>query len=318
MLVYRGLTTDQESRPASHNAPMKDEDGAEEALTDVSARISDHLPLDLDNLRRLFQPLGEPPPGDWLDIHDEPGQTFEEYLLSDPTTSHSLRRIIYVQPLGPFTPSQRAVVDATADFLSRYFQLPLRVSNDWPESLVPEDARRRHPDWGVEQILTDFVLYDLLKPRLPDDAAAYLALTAIDLWPGEGWNFVFGEASIEDRVGVWSIHRYGDPSGGEGAFRLCLLRTLKTATHEAGHLFSMDHCTAYACNMGGSESLAESDRGPLALCPECLAKLCWATQCDPIARYRQLIDFCRTYGLTAEQSFYEHCLQTLVGAPSEP
>jgi hypothetical protein len=26
----------------------------------------------------------------------------------------------------------------------------------------------------------------------PADALAYLALTASDLWPGEGWNFVFG------------------------------------------------------------------------------------------------------------------------------
>lgn len=39
-----------------------------------------------------------------------------------------------------------------------------------------------------------------------------IAFTNADLWPGEGWNYVFGQASLADHVGVWSIHRYGDPS----------------------------------------------------------------------------------------------------------
>ncbi len=38
-----------------------------------------------------------------------------------------------------------------------------------------------------------------------------LALTTSDLWPGEGWNFVFGQASLSERVGVWSLHRLGNP-----------------------------------------------------------------------------------------------------------
>jgi len=267
--------------------------------------------MNLDSLRKLFTELGEPQPGDWLDAHDEPGQTYREYRASSPVTARDDRRAIYIQPLGSFTGAQLAIVDATADFLRRYFQLPVKVMEPWSDSIVPAKARRRHPEWGVEQILTEYVLDELLVPSVPKDAAACLALTATDLWPGGGWNFVFGQAAIDDRVGVWSIHRNGEPDEGEDAFRLCLLRTIKTASHETGHMFSMLHCTAYGCNMGGSNSMEESDRGPLACCPECLAKLWWATNGDLLTRYRELIEFCTRHNLSAERMFYQKCLDAL-------
>ena len=138
-----------------------------------------------------------------------------------------------------------------------------------------------------------------------------IAFTAADLWPGEGWNYVFGQASLGDRVGVWSIHRYGDPGRGDEAFRRCLLRTLKTATHETGHMFSMAHCTLYECNMCGSNHLPEADRHPLELCPHCLAKLCYATGAKPAKRFQELIEFYKAHGLKAEQEFCEKSLDAL-------
>ena len=38
-----------------------------------------------------------------------------------------------------------------------------------------------------------------------------------------------GEANLPQHTGVWSIYRNGDP---ETDFRLCLSRTLGTASHE--------------------------------------------------------------------------------------
>ncbi len=59
-------------------------------------------------------------------------------------------------------------------------------------------------------------------------------------------------------MGVWSIYRNGDPRQGDDAFRLCLRRTIKTATHETGHMFSMYHCTLFECNMCGSNHRVEN------------------------------------------------------------
>ncbi len=65
-----------------------------------------------------------------------------------------------------------------------------------------------------------------------------------------------------------------------------------------------------------SNSLPESDRRPLALCPECMAKVCWAAQADPIERYRKLAAFCREQKLSAEAEFYEKSLRALGVEPA--
>src|SRR6185369_17617532 len=112
-----------------------------------------------------------------------------------------------------------------------------------------DPASRRSLDTGSPQLLTSYILNEILKQRLASDAVASIAFTATDLWPGEGWNFVFGQAMLHDRVGVWSIARFGDPGKSPEDFQRALLRTLKIAVHETGHMLSMAHCTAYRCVM---------------------------------------------------------------------
>jgi archaemetzincin len=266
-----------------------------------------------ETLRPLHSRLGKPKPGDWLDRHREPGQTFAQYLRCSPVTPRGARRVIYIQPLGDFNRTQRKIVRKTADFMALYFNRPVKVLKELPLSVIPARARRAHPTWGDKQVLTTYVLDNVLKPKLPKDAASLIAFTTSDLWPGKGWNFVFGQASLRERVGVWSIYRNGDPEKDDAGFRLCLLRTMKTATHELGHMFSMQHCTAYECNLCGSNHRKESDRRPIALCPECLPKVCWATQAAPAPRFRKLADFCADAGLEDEAFFYRKSANALEG-----
>ena len=272
------------------------------------------LPATFAKLLPLHTKLGPPQPGDWLAEHKEPGQSYSQYVRGQPKRVERKRRVIYVQPLGEFDPAQRKVLDRTAKFLGIYFQLLVKVRKDLSLDAIPASARREHPSWHVHQILSTYVLNDVLRPRLPADACAYLALTTSDLWPGRDWNFVFGQASLSERVGVWSIARNGDPHGDDAAFRLCLLRTLKTASHETGHMFSMQHCTFYECNMCGSNHREEADRRPLWLCPHCLAKLCHATGADPVQRFKDLLAFSQREGLKPEQEFYAKSLAILEGA----
>jgi archaemetzincin len=71
-----------------------------------------------------------------------------------------------------------------------------------------------------------------------------------------------------------------------------------------GHMFSMPHCTAFECNMCGSNNREESDRRPLAECPQCMAKICWTCEIDPATRYEKLAAYCRKRGLRGEAEFY--------------
>lgn len=268
----------------------------------------DMLPSDYAKLLPLHLKLGKPRSGDWLKQHYELGQTYQQYLHCHPVRADE-RRTIYVQPLGEMNPTQKRIVDLAAEFLGVYYQLPVTVRKNLPLNAVPTTARRQKDDSDHEQILTTYVLEKVLKPRLPKDAVAMIAFTTYDLWPGIGWNYVFGQASWADRVGVWSIHRYGDPDADANVFRFCLLRTLKTATHETGHIFSMSHCTLYECNMCGSNHLGEADRHPLEMCPHCLAKLCYATGAEPAKRFEQLIEFYRVNNLKVEREFCEKSLK---------
>jgi archaemetzincin len=269
------------------------------------------LPPQFAKLLPLHTQLGKPQPGDWLDRHPELGQSYQQYLSSHPVRADRRRRVIYVQPLGNFSPAEKKIVEESTEFLGLYFQLPVKTSKRLSLDLIPRTARRKPGGRRAEQILSTYVLDEVLKPRLPKDAVALIAFTTADLWPGEGWNYVFGQASLADRVGVWSIHRYGDPAGGDDAFRQCLLRTLKTASHETGHMFSIPHCTLFECNMCGSNHLAESDRRPLELCPSCIAKLCYATAADPAKRFEELIAFYKAHGLKTEAEFCEKSLAAL-------
>jgi len=128
---------------------------------------------------------------------------------------------------------------------------------------------------------------------LPSDAAALICFTNFDLYPEDTWNFVFGQASLENRVGVWSLWRLerdGRKKAGTDRF---LDRTLKIATHETGHMFSMRHCKKYECLMSGTNGLEETDRRPLDTCPECTMKIAWAMPYTPRERYEKLAEFWR-------------------------
>jgi archaemetzincin len=273
--------------------------------------LLEQLPKAIARLVPLHRKLGPPEPGDWLAVHKEAGQTFEQYVRGNPVLPDDTRRVVCFLPVGDFSPQQQRIIELAAQYVSLHFNLEVRVLEGLPLSEVPEEARRRHPSHGMQQLLSTWFLDELLPSKLPPDAAALIALTPIDLWAGEGWSFVYGQASLQKRVGVWSMYREGDPEASEPDFKACLLRTIKTSTHELGHMFSIQHCTAYECNMCGSENAAEADRRPLALCPECTAKVSWAMAVDPAARLAGLADFCRQHGLADEADFFRRQIDAL-------
>ncbi len=206
-------------------------------------------------------------PGDWLDRFPEGGQTFSQYVqLRNRLPLRDVYQTIYVQPLGDFDETQQRLVAQTTEFIGHFFGMPVQLLETRSLGDIPETARRMRND--EEQVLTTWIINDVLKPQRPKDAVAVIGLVTGDLWSGD-LNWVFGAASFTERVGVWSLHRNGDPHRGDDAYRLCLRRTLKTAVHETGHMLGIPHCVAFECCMNGSRSREESDRQPLEFCSEC-------------------------------------------------
>ena len=265
----------------------------------------------IKKLKPLHTELGKPKEGEWLAGHKESGQTYSQYLRIRPNILTQRRSKLYVQPIGDFSDKQKELIKLSSEYLSLYFNCPVTILDTQTEDSFPASAKRVHLSWGDPQLLTSHILNDVLAPKLPSDAFATIAFTSSDLWPGDGWNFVFGYAAFRDRVGVWSLYRFGDPDESEEAFRKCLLRTIKVATHETGHMFSIQHCIKWQCNMQGSNSLPESDTQPLYLCPQCHAKILHATSADPIARYRKLAAFCETHQLADELAYFEKAIEKL-------
>lgn len=73
---------------------------------------------------------------------------------------------------------------------------------------------------------------------------------------------------------------------------LWLGRVCKTASHELGHCFGMDHCVYYACIMQGTTCLAEDARQPPYCCPIDQTKVLAATGSSLEAQYKALKQFC--------------------------
>jgi archaemetzincin len=137
-----------------------------------------------------------------------------------------------------------------------------------------------------------------------------------DLYPDPNWNFVFGEASPRERVGVYSFARYDPRFYGqaptEDTRKLMLRRSCKVLAHETCHMFGVDHCVWFHCLMNGSNHLAESDARPLHLCPADLHKLQWSVGFDVVERYRRLLDFHRRAGFEDEAKWLDNRLRFIV------
>lgn len=264
-----------------------------------SDQVSNDNSLDSIAIRHLSEldvDLGEPQPGDWLYDRKEPGQTFMQYKFAKPVRPGKLRRIIYLQPIGEFTPMQDSIVKYTAEYLSIFFALETKIRQPLSDHHIPSRTRAE----GYEQLYSPYILDSFLSPDLPKDAVVMMAVTAKDLYPGPTWNFVFGQARLKHRVGVSSIYRFTIGDLDSLTYPICLDRLIKTSSHEIGHMFTIQHCIHGVCVMNGSNSLYETDARPNRLCSVCLKKLDWNIGFDLQQRGHKLIAFFKRHNLSLD------------------
>jgi len=272
-------------------------------------------------LQRTFDPAGDfepvpaPGPNDWLAVHPESGQSFEQFVRSGPNRPDKKRSILYLQPLGEFRPGEAPPLESLREYAGTYFAMEVRVL---PSLSMDQQnmTTRRNPTTGNRQLLTTDIL-TALKKRIAKDAFCLLGITMEDLYPEPSWNFVFGQASLRERVGVYSFARYdpafyGAPRGGDYAQTL-LRRSGNVLVHETGHMFGLAHCVYFRCVFNGSNHLPESDARPMHECPVDLRKLYHSLGLDAPQRYVSLYRFYRKAGFEDEAAWTRQRLEWIVG-----
>ena len=265
---------------------------------------------DFRQLNSLNIKLGKPKSGDWLYYKDESGQSFKEYINSNPVVPTKKRNKVYILPIGNFSDIETYVLNETAEFMHIFFNLEVVIQKNASSSVIPKSAQRYH--FGTNQFHTKYILKEVLYKNLPSDAVVYIAITSNDLYPKDDWNFVFGQANIKKRVGVSSVFRLTYNDLDTNNYHLFLKRIAETTTHETCHMFSTLHCKDYKCMMNGSMHLEEADSKPLYLCPECLAKLIWCTDQDVLKRYDKLKSFFDKHKFSEEANFCDKSKKILL------
>jgi archaemetzincin len=249
-----------------------------------------------------FSPIRTPGQGDWLTSHPERGQTFSGYCTAGFNRPNATRNVIYLLPLGDFPPDSSPPLEDLRAYAEAYFQLSVKILASVPIEEM-QFALRTNEYTPKRQLLSMGIL-SYLKTLLPSDAYCLLGVTMDDLYPAPAWNYVFGQVSLTNRVGIYSFARYDPAFFGKARppdyRQLILQRSCKVLAHETAHMFGLPHCIYYECLANGSNNLEETDASPQHLCPVCLRKLHYNVQFNPITRYEELAKFYRAHNLDDE------------------
>ncbi|XP_006886319.1 PREDICTED: archaemetzincin-2 isoform X1 [Elephantulus edwardii] len=266
----------------------------------------------------LFEPITLHSESDWIASHPENPQDFEQFF-NDPKRKipSTEKHTIYIQSIGSLG-NTRIVSEEYIKWLKSYceaffYGLSVKLLEPIPVSATRCSFRVNENTQNLQIHAGDILKF--LKRKKPGNAFCVVGITMIDLYPRDSWNFVFGQASLTDGVGIFSFARYGSDFysshyGGKvkkleksssceySVFdnyyipeitSILLLRSCKTLAHEIGHIFGMRHCQWLSCLMQGSNHMDEADRRPPYLCPICLRKLQCAIGFSITERYKALL-----------------------------
>ena len=232
-----------------------------------------------------YAPVPMPGPDDWLSTRQERGQTYKSFSRrSFKHGPHGHCNTLEVVPIGTFVESESPALADLKAFMEIFFYgvtvrftKPVRIRDVAQTGCLTDD----------DQLLCPDAMAFLRRRRTPRDVFAQIAVTMVDITPGEGWNFVYGQASMSEGVGIFSFARYGT---GAALFK----SSCKTMAHEVGHILGLKHCIYFHCLLNGNNG---DEYAPIATCPVCLRKLhdaCGAF--DIVERYKALGMFYEKHG----------------------
>jgi archaemetzincin len=171
--------------------------------------------------------------------------------------------LIVLQPLGSTTPAEELLAVSSA--IAAFYAVKVTVA---PPLGLPKSAYyAKRQRYRAEKLL-DFLVAEGNK-----DARVMLGLTAVDISttkaPYEDWG-ILGLATLDGRSAVLSSFRCKRRAKSAEHARV---RFAKTAVHELGHSFGLEHCSSAGCIMHDGEGSVLTTDTERDLCADTRARL---------------------------------------------
>lgn len=167
------------------------------------------------------------------------------------------------------------LLDELAAALARSFQVSCHVRIEPLDAgFALDPARNQYHSTAILQ---------RLQQLAPDDDVRLLGVTGLDLYVPV-LTFVFGEAQLDGRCALVSLHRlreefYGLPPSNDQLHE----RLFKEAVHELGHTFGLRHCDDWQCVMACTHVVERLDTKSAEFCPACRRVVAAAIHSRPAA-----------------------------------
>lgn len=116
-------------------------------------------------------------------------------------------------------------------------------------------------------------LLKMVSDPAPQEALKVIGMLRVDLYIPI-LTYIFGQASLNGRVGVVSLYRLRNEHYGlEPDYDLLVERFSKVTLHELGHTFGLIHCNNPVCVMRSSTYVEDLDQKNKSFCYRCREEL---------------------------------------------
>lgn len=242
-------------------------------------------------------------------------QPLADYAKSNPNRPDSIKKVIYLLPLGDMSEDIAKLLNEETDYLKKFFQLPVKVLpripfNDIQKIDSVKTRMNPAPSHGkmkgdnlnlTEQVDGNSLMEYFVIPNKPADAVVILGITDHDLY-SQNYNFIYGTSSLKGGAGLISTHRLQ-----HNPYET-LYNIRKAATKQIANAFSISNVKDYVCVMNFHNSVDELEMGVFYLSPIALEKLKINIGFDYNKRFADLRDFWKLQDNKPMVEFYSKCL----------